>query len=396
MTIVRSLLILWLGGVGCVLPAFGRPAEDTAESDSGTVVLVGRLLQPDGTLQDRMTVVVRAGRITRVSQEADGDGLPLHQLPPESVICPGLLELFALPGVVGQAIEDAQTVDPDASPARALDPSHRDFRAALEAGITAVMVGPAATNLVSGVCVTVRTHVPDGRLDMLREDGPLLLAFGDGVWRPDRAPTSRGGAMHELRGLLAQARAGSAHPRLTAAVRGELDAWIACATGEDVAAMELVLGDVREHFGLVVSQDALDVVDDLRSVRAPVVLGPYTMETSRRELLGAATLAEGGGEVAFRAGFPVTGRDALRLTASLAVRHGMDPAAARRAITIAPAKVAGVADRIGSIAPGKDADLVVFSADPLRMDARVLEVYVRGQRVYCTRNQLATVAGEQP
>lgn len=258
------------------------------------------------------------------------------------------------------------------------------------------MVGPAAANLVSGVCVTTRTHVAHGQLDILRDEGPLILAVGEGVWRPDRAPTSRSGAIHDLRKLLAQAQEGTAHPRLNAVARGELDAWIACSTGEDVMAARRVLGEMSKRFGIVVSHDAIDVVEALQGLRVPVVLGPYSMETSRRELLGAVTLAEAGIDVAFRAGFPVTNRDALRLTAALAVRHGMDPAAARRAITIAPAQVAGVADRIGSVAPGKDADLVVFSADPLRMDARVLEVYVRGQRVYCARDQQPTLSGGQP
>jgi imidazolonepropionase-like amidohydrolase len=99
-------------------------------------------------------------------------------------------------------------------------------------------------------------------------------------------------------------------------------------------------------------------------------------------LLGAAALANAGIDVAFRGGFPESASEALRLTASLAVRHGMDPGAARRAMTSAPAAVAGVADRIGAIAPSKDADIVVFSDDPLRMDAKVLEVYVQGVRVY--------------
>ena len=60
----------------------------------------------------------------------------------------------------------------------------------------------------------------------------------------------------------------------------------------------------------------------------------------------------------------------------------MDPAAARRAMTITPARVAGVDDRVGAIRAGMDADFVVFSDDPLRLDSAVLAVYVDGLRVY--------------
>ena len=79
---------------------------------------------------------------------------------------------------------------------------------------------------------------------------------------------------------------------------------------------------------------------------------------------------------------PEHAADALRITAALAVRYGMDPAKARRAITGLPAIVTGVPKRIGSIKEGMDADLVVFSDDPLQLDARVLEVYIDGVRVY--------------
>lgn len=72
----------------------------------------------------------------------------------------------------------------------------------------------------------------------------------------------------------------------------------------------------------------------------------------------------------------------------------MDPAAARRAITSVAAKAAGVASRVGTIEPGRDADLVVFSDDPLRLDARVLAVYVDGVRVHAA-GKAATSASDR-
>ena len=86
--------------------------------------------------------------------------------------------------------------------------------------------------------------------------------------------------------------------------------------------------------------------------------------------------------VVFAGGSPGQGYDSLRLSAALAVRYGMDPADARLAITSRAAELAGVGDRVGSLRPGYDADLVVFSDDPLRLDARILEVYVSGVRVF--------------
>jgi imidazolonepropionase-like amidohydrolase len=73
----------------------------------------------------------------------------------------------------------------------------------------------------------------------------------------------------------------------------------------------------------------------------------------------------------------------------------MDPAKARQAITTVPAKVAGLTGRIGAIAPDHDADLVVFSGDPLRLDVTVQEVYVRGVRVYTLAKRKRSVGEER-
>ncbi len=258
------------------------------------------------------------------------------------------------------------------------------------------MVSPAPSNLVSGVCVSFRTYAKGGKLDVLRDDGPLVFALGEGVWRSDRVPTSRAGALSELRTLLEAAREKAAHPRINAVVAGRLDALIVCGSAHDVASARSELGELFGRSTLVHTGDAIDLAGDLQRLRRPVVVGPYGFASSRRVILGAAALANSGVEVAFRGGLPQSAPDAMRITAALAVRHGMDPAAARRAITVAPAKVAGLANRIGAITPGKDADLVVFSRDPLRLDAVVLEVYVRGVRVYRAANQERSTAGARP
>ena len=378
--------------VGTLLTVpLSAPAQNAggAGDAAGSVTLVaGHIVRPDGTLDDGVAIVVRDGKIKRLVAAKDVRGPEIRRFDPQTVICPGLIDLFSQIGVGGQTIETTSFVDPDASAVGALDPSHPDFGVALRSGITAAMVTPAPRNLVNGVAVTFRTFVADdGQLDMLRNDGPLVFAFGDGVWRQDRAPTSQAGALRELRNIVEEARHGNGHPRACAAVAGRLDALFVCHNANDLHGVRGVLGDAASRFGIVHTADAIDVAPDLKGLGQPVVVGPYTFGSSRRALLGAAALSEVGVEVAFSGGFPQTSPDSLRITAALAVRHGMDAAAARRAITIAPAQTAGVADRIGSIVPGRDGDLVVFSNDPLRLDAKVLEVYVKGVRVYAAKNQ---------
>ncbi len=369
------------------------PLSVTAQDASSVTLVAGRIVRPDGTLDNAVAVVVRDGKIKRVIPTDDAGDTNVRRFDAESVVCPGLIDLFSAIGMGGQSVETISIMDPDANAADALDPCHPDFNVALRAGITSAMVAPAPRNLVGGVAVTFRTFVDSGELDVLRDDGPLVLAFGEGVWRSDRAPTSRAGALHELRTLMEEARGGTAHSRVGAAVAGRLDALAVCDQARDVEAMRGVLDDAADRFGIVHTLDAIDIAADLKEIDRPVVVGPYTFTSSQRILLGAAALSDAGVEVAFSGSFPRASVDSLRITAALAVRHGMDPAAARRAITIAPAQTAGVADHIGSIVPDKDADLIVFSHDPLRLDAQVLEVYVKGVRVYAAENQKPSTEG---
>ena len=77
----------------------------------------------------------------------------------------------------------------------------------------------------------------------------------------------------------------------------------------------------------------------------------------------------------------------LPLAAALAVRGGLDPDLALRAITLTAAEVLGVADRIGSLEPGKDGDVVLFDGDPLHYRTRVQRVLIDGKTVYLRKEQ---------
>ena len=68
--------------------------------------------------------------------------------------------------------------------------------------------------------------------------------------------------------------------------------------------------------------------------------------------------------------------------AALSVRDGLDRETALRALTINPARIAGIDDRLGSIEIGKDADLVIWSGDPLDVLSRVERALIQGDEIY--------------
>lgn len=367
-----------LGVAVALLLAVCVPATTLAQAPSA--IVAGRYLAPDGSLQDGMAVVLAGGKIKSVRPEAklNVNGEVVRH--PNGVLCPGLLDVRSEIGAYGQNRETKNAIDPGASAIDVVDLNHRDFRLAVRAGITTVMIAPAPINLVSGVAVVLKTASPDGHPTILRKDGPLAFALGGGMLYRSREPTSRLGAVGMLRDVLGRSRKGSVHARLHDFVIGKLDAIVYC---EDAADVDAALRTFdRGRYSIVHTGDVHEQAVHLEARRRPIVIGPYDFHTPPRTLATAGVFASAGVPVAFAGAMPRHSGDALRLTAALAVRYGMDPAAARLAMTSVPAKVAGVDDRVGSIRPGLDADLVIFSDDPLRPDAYVVEVYIDGVRVY--------------
>ena len=305
---------------------------------------------------------------------------------PDAVVSPGLIDLRSSIGSYGETDESISAIDPDVNAIDAIDWHHRDFNAAVSAGVTTAMISPAAVNLVAGAAAVVKTDASNPTV--LRREGALVLSLGPSVWRNDRAPTSRSGSLMLLRDAIAAARRAEGPSRLAAMVKGGMDSIVSCDDAMDVSAALRLFADTAGPNAIIYTGDEHDLADELSGRGTAMVVGPYTLDSRPRVLALTGALAGRGVPVALAGQMPERGRDSLRLTAALAVRYGMDPAAARRAITAVAAKVAGVAQRVGAIEPGKDADLVVFSGDPLRLDSRVLAVYVNGVRVYANHEAL--------
>ena len=119
---------------------------------------------------------------------------------------------------------------------------------------------------------------------------------------------------------------------------------------------------------------------------APVLCGPLLCDRSKPELReltpsNPGLLDRAGIPIAIITDHPVIPIQYLPLCAGLAVREGLDWERAVRAITLSPAEIAGIAHRVGSITPGKDADLALFSGDPLTLAAKPLAVIAGGKRI---------------
>jgi imidazolonepropionase-like amidohydrolase len=149
---------------------------------------------------------------------------------------------------------------------------------------------------------------------------------------------------------------------------------------------------IADEFGiqrvvLIHATEGYKIADILAQRGIPCVVGPILFSRSKYELRGMdprnpVILSRAGVKVAIQTD-QMSAVKYILFDATLAVREGMDEEEALKAITIYPAEILGIADRVGSIAPGKDADLVVLSAHPFDVaQSRVELVLILGEVVH--------------
>ena len=169
-------------------------------------------------------------------------------------------------------------------------------------------------------------------------------------------------------------------------VRGELPVHIHAHRADDIATGVRIAKEFGLKCVIVHGTEAHLIPELLEQEGIPVITGPALGDRSKPELANMtiespAVLTLRGVKTAICTDHPEVPIQYLPLCAALAVKGGMNPEAALAAITINAAKIAGIDDRVGSLAPGKDADLVLTTGHPINLLSRVKAVFINGCRV---------------
>jgi imidazolonepropionase-like amidohydrolase len=378
----------------------------------------GRVLTMTGQTHDPGFVQMDGGKIVAVGAMSDLPTLPAEA---ERVdvsgkwVLPGLIDAHTHVGVGEQGMgregmDVSESSDPITPQVRALDaanPHDWAFGDALGAGITCIQILPGSSNVVGGQGAIVKTH--GSRIDQMvvRQPSGMKAAFGENPkgthGDAKRMPSTRLGVAYLLRDLCVQtlnyiARQEAAQPgtpfdrnlKLEAMVpilKGELPMHIHAHRADDI----LTALRIRDEFGFRMvlhhATEAFKIADELTRRDIPAVLGPvltsrYKVELRERNLRSAGRLVNAGVKVALTTDHWVVPIQHLMVGLALSVRDGLPRDRALDLVTINPAEILGIADRVGSLAPGKDADIAVFTGDPLDLMQRAERVYVDGEQVY--------------
>ena len=406
-----------------VAPASGVLRIPEAAKSGASFALKGAFLYTmAGPPVSNGIVLVKNGKI-----EKAGQGLPIpagYEVIDAAgfVVMPGLVLARTQIGLgdnwrkQNEENEISKPVTPEMEVKHGIEVQDPHFFFAHQLGITSALVTPGDMNVIGGRGIAVKTRGDVVDRMIIKDQAVMVFGLGASARRKGQMPSTRMGIAAVLRETLIRAReyrdaraaqvkkkAGADAPRdlaleaLLPVVEGKTPVIVHAERMDDI----LTALRLADEFGLKIildgATDAYRVVDEIKKRGIPVILenilrGVGQVEDAGFSNSNPAVLAGAGVPVAFRSKEGIwqwpaagqTGGDPLEV-AAFACRYGMPEEAALRAVTIDAARIAGIADRVGSLEPGKDADILILRGHPLATASIPEAVFMDGKLIYQSR-----------
>lgn len=380
----------------------------------------GKVMTMAGKTYENGVIHICQGKITEVGSQKEITVQPQEQEEVLDVkgafIMPGIIEAHCHMGITeekkGMEGDDCnETVDPITPWLRSIDAIHSmdaAFDDCVRAGITAAMIGPGSSNVVGGQFALLKTK--GRRVDDLIVKAPaaMKIAFGENpkvnYSGQGKSPSTRMAIAGMLRRELFEA-VQYLKKKEHAQKNGEeftedfnKECWLPVLRREiplkaHVHRVDDIYTAIRiaKEFHLRMTLDHCSeghlIADDLAKEGYPAIVGPDLTSRSKIEVQNmdfktAGILNQAGVLTAITTDHPVSMIQYLPLCAGLAVKAGLPLEEGFKSITRYPAMICGVEDRMGSIEPGKDADLAIFDGNPMEVFTRTLYTIINGEIVY--------------
>ncbi len=346
------------------------------------------------------TLLLREGKIAAVGAEVaipegacviDARGRP---------VTPGIIEAHAHVGINEQGVgwegrdanESSDPLTPEVDALDGINPRDDALREFREAGITSTSVPPGSGNLIGGTSVAIKCWGTIVDEMVIAHPVGMKAALGQNpkgsYGRRGKAPSTRMGSAAMIRKALDETREymeakERAHEdaekmpdydaraeALVPVLNREIPLQIHCHRADDIVTALRLCKEYGLRFTLEHVTEGDRVSDLLREHDAYCAVGPTLkygskVENRDRSFRTPVELARKGVHFCFITDHPVVAGQFLTITAGIAVSWGMDYDVALRAITLSAAEHIGIEDRVGSLEAGKDADVVIWSGDPL-------------------------------
>ena len=371
----------------------------------------GKVLTMTGVNYDAGDVLVADGKIRAVGAGLCApEGAQVIDCTGRTVM-PGMIDAhchigLSEDGTMYEGEDSNEAVNPVTPHVRAIDginPADVAIREARLGGVTTVCVGPGNSNVFGGVMSVFKTR--GSRIDdmLMKETFAVKAALGEGpkeTYAPKKVmPMTRMGIAGLMREHLVRARTyldkkasgrldkiDLRYEALGRVLEREIPLVVHANRMDDIYTALRIKREFAIDLVLTQASDAYLMADAIREAGVPVVLasvltGRLSVEMARMSHRAPVVLEQAGVTYCISTDAPPVPIQFLPTSAASAVREGLDPEAALRAVTITPARVLGIDERVGSLEPGKDADIVVYGGSPFNLMSRIELVMMDGEIV---------------
>lgn len=353
-------------------------------------------------------ILVENGKISRIDKDIqipdaeiyDADGFDVY---------PGFIDAHSHIGMFGFARDatkdDVEKNDRCTPHHRGIDivnPDEPSFAAALQAGVTCVCVGPGSVGCIGGTHAAIKTY--GDRIDDMIVKDPVAMKIALGE-NPKRSLTSRATIAATIRDALIKAKeylalkeAAGDDPTKMPHYNEKLEALIPVIhkdiplkahvhRKDDIFTAIRIAKECDVDLTLEHVTDGGEIAQTLAKEGYPIAVGPYFSQPTKSELskkdpAAAVKMFRAGCQVSMMTDAPVIAEQYLPVVTGLLMREGLNEFEALQTITINPAKHLGIADRVGSIEVGKDADIVIAKGCPMQITVKAQAVFLEGKKVF--------------
>lgn len=362
-------------------------------------------------------VAIENGKIVAVGQSLSYSDAEVRDVTGMTVM-PGIVDPHCHIGMWEDAMgfegadgnECTNPITPELRAIDAINPYDRCFEEAVAGGVTTCVTGPGSANVIGGQFVAIKTYGDSVEDMVLRFPVAVKAAFGENPKRvyngKNQTPSTRMATAALMRKALIEAQEyneklerGKADPEkmpernlgkeiLARVIRRELPMKIHAHRADDILTAIRICREFKLRYTLDHCTEGYLITDKLKEALSEdcegIIVGPLLTDRSKIELKNLSfkapkVLEQAGIEYAMMTDHPVTPEQYLPICTAVAVREGASEEGALKAITINAAKITGIADRVGSIEVGKDADIAVFSGHPFDFRSRCVLTLVNGK-----------------
>ncbi len=362
-------------------------------------------------------VAIENGKIVAVGQNLSYSDAEVRDVTGMTVM-PGIVDPHCHIGMWEDAMgfegadgnECTNPITPELRAIDAINPYDRCFEEAVAGGVTTCVTGPGSANVIGGQFVAIKTYGDSVEDMVLRFPVAVKAAFGENPKRvyngKNQTPSTRMATAALMRKALIEAQEyneklekGNADPEkmpernlgkeiLARVIRRELPMKIHAHRADDILTAIRICREFKLRYTLDHCTEGYLITDKIKEALNEdcegIIVGPLLTDRSKIELKNLSfkapkVLEQAGIEYAMMTDHPVTPEQYLPICTAVAVREGASEEGALKAITINAAKITGIADRVGSIEVGKDADIAVFSGHPFDFRSRCVLTLVNGK-----------------